>query len=152
MPDDQKLSAPSFELMTAGIRIGTDTAAFGAPVAANLSYEEIIVDSAANTESETPPTSNRLDAQSLFLQVQWGAANQSAARKAGAAKYRATGIGVTIVEQRFAIVPSEDTTAAPVATNLSFSEAKAALRTMRRANPAAFTELNVVAETQGANR
>jgi hypothetical protein len=152
MPDDQKLSAPSFELMAAGVRIGADSSAFGSAVAADLSYEEIIVDSAATTEPETPPTSNRLDALSLFVQVQWGAANQSAARKAGVAKYRATGIGVTIVEERFAIVRADDTAAAPAATHLSFSEAKAALRTMRRFNPAAFTELNVVAEAEGANR
>lgn len=152
MPDDQKLSGPSFELMDAGVRIGTDRVGFGAPVAADLSYEEIIVDTAAKPEPSTPSTPSRLDAASLFVQVQWGAANESAVRKAGAAKYRAAGIGVRMLEERFAIVQADDTAKPAAATNLTFSEARAALRKMRRVNPTALSEFSVVAEAQEANR
>lgn len=151
MPDNQKLSGPSFELMDAGVRIGSDRVAFGAPVVADLSYEEILVDSVAKDEAPPAPPS-RLDAVSLFVQAQWGAANQSAARKAGAAKYRATGIGVKIVEETFTIVQANDTAKPPAATNMTFSQAKAALQIMRRANPAALSEFSVIAKAQEANR
>jgi hypothetical protein len=153
MPDDQKLSGPSFEMMAAGIRIGAGRVAFGAPVAADLGYEEIFVDSAAKSEPAAPPQPpTRLDAQSLFVQVQWGAANQSAARKAGRAKYRAEGIAVSIVEPQFAITATDDTAQPPAAANLTFSEAKAALRQMRRANPAAFSLMQVIPQAQEVKR
>jgi hypothetical protein len=152
IPDDQKLSGPSFELMAAGVRIGTDRVGFGAPVAADLSYEEIIVDSAAKPAPGTDTTSSRLDAASLFVQVQWGAASQSPIRRAGVAKYRAAGIGVRMLEERFAIVQADDTAKPSIATNLTFSEARAALQRMRRANPTALSEFSVVAEAQEANR
>jgi Family of unknown function (DUF6603) len=152
VPDDQKLSGPSFELMTAGIRLGAGRVAFGAPVAADLGYEEIIVDSSATPEPAPPAPPARLDAQSLFVQVQWGAANQSAARHAGRAKYRAEGMAVSIAEPRFAIARTDDSVQPAAATNLSFSEAKAALRQMRRANPGAASLLQVVPQAQEVTR
>jgi hypothetical protein len=147
MPDDQKLSGPSFEMMPAGIRIGAGLAAFGGAIAADLGYEEIIVDSSAKPEPVPPAPPTPLDAQSLFVQVQWGAANQSAARNAGRVRYRAEGIAVSIVEPLFAIARTDDTSQPPAAANLTFSEAKAALRRMGRANPAAFSLLQVVPQT-----
>jgi hypothetical protein len=152
MPDDQKLSGPSFELMTAGIRIGAGGVAFGAPVAADLGYEEIIVDSKAKPMAPEPAPPTMLDAQALFVQLQWGAANQSAARNAGRAKYRAQGAPVTIDEPRFSIVRADETSQPAAATNLTFSEAKEALRQMRRANPATFHLMQVVPQAQQLER
>jgi hypothetical protein len=148
MPDDQKLSAPSFELMTAGVRIGSAAAAFGGPVMADLSYEEIIVDSSAPAVPTPPASPTPLDAGSLFVQVQWGAAKQSAARSAGRAKYRSERLGIDIVEPRFAIKRTDDTAQPASAANLTFSEAKAALRQMRRDNPAAVNLLHMVPQPQ----
>jgi hypothetical protein len=152
MPDDQKLSAPSFELMTAGIRIGSGRVAFGAPIAADLGYEEIIVDSSAKPEPIPPAPPARLDAESLFVQIQWGAANHSAVRRAGRAKYHADGIAVSLIEPRFAIARTDDTSQPAAAKNLSFSEAKAALRQMRRSNPAGFSLMQVVHQAEEVTR
>jgi hypothetical protein len=149
MPDDQKLSGPSFELMAAGVRIGGDRIVFGAPVAADLGYEEIIVDSAAKPQpSASPPPPVGLDMQSLFLQVQWNAASRSPVQKGGVAEYRAKGINVIVREPKFAVAPADDTAQPAAATNLTFSEAKAMLRDMRLTNPAAFRLMNVVPEAE----
>lgn len=111
------------------------------------------MDSSAKPGQSTGTTTPiRLDAASLFVQVQWGAANQSAVRKAGAAKYRAAGIGVRMIEERFAIVQADDTAPPAAAINLTFSEARAALQNMRRVNPRALSNFSVVAETKEATR
>jgi hypothetical protein len=152
VPDDQKLSGPSFEMMTAGIRIGAGRVTFGAPVAADLGYEEIIVDSSATPEPVAPTPPAPLDARSLFVQVQWGAASQSAVSRTGRVKYRGESMAVSVVEPRFAVQRTDDTVQPPAAENLSFSEAKAALRRMGRANPAAFSLMHVVPQAQEVAR
>ena len=153
MPDDQKLSGPSFESMAAGVRISGDRITFGAPVGADLSYEEIIVDSTAKPEPPAPaPPPTPLEMPSLVVQVQWNAANRSASLKSGIAKYRAKGIAVTVIEPRFAIAQADDTAQPSAARNLSFSEAKAKLRSMRRNNPAEFRLMNVVPEAEEVTR
>jgi hypothetical protein len=153
MPDDQKLSGPSFELMAAGVRISSDRVLFGTPVAADLGYEEIIVDSAAEPEPSAPPSPPvRLDVQSLFVQVQWNAANRSAVQRGGIAKYRGKGISITVVEPKFAIARADDTAPPAAARNLSFSEAKATLRNMRGTNPATFRLMNVIPEAEEVTR
>ena len=135
MPDDQKLSGPSFEMMTAGIRIGSDDVAFGAPVAADLGFEEIVVDSASPPEPPAPPPApTRLDAQALFVHAQWGAAGQSDAQRVGRAKYRGQSINVSVAEPQYVIARSDDASQPAVAVNLTFSEAKAALQKMRVAS------------------
>lgn len=153
MPDDEKLSAESFEMMAAGIRISGPGAVFGSPIRADLGFEEIIVDSASPSETdklEQEPT--RLDAASLYIQVQWGAANQSAVRNAGRAKYRGEGIAVSIVEQRFAISRNDDNTQPPASTNLTYSEARAELRKIRRTDPMAYRLLQVIPQTEREER
>lgn len=150
MPDDEKLSAASFEMMPAGVRISVAGGVFGAPIAADLGFEEIIVDSTAKPEPTPPPrTITRLDAASLFRQVQWGAASQSGARKVGREKYRGEGTPVTVVEERFAIERNDEKTQPPTGEDLTFSEAKAELRKMKRANPGAFRLMQVVPQTKG---
>jgi hypothetical protein len=57
-----------------------------------------------------------------------------------------------MVEERFAIVQAEDRALTAAATNLTFSEARAAIRKMRRTNPSAVSEFSVVPEAQEANR
>jgi hypothetical protein len=153
MPDDQKLSAESFELMSAGVRFGVGAAAFGAPIAADLGFEEIVVDSAVPPQpAGQQPKPAPLDAASLFVQVQWGAANQSAARAAGRAKYRGGSLGVSLVEPRFAITRNDTKTQPPTADNLTFSQAKADLREIRRTNPVAFATMQVVPQKQETGR
>jgi hypothetical protein len=152
MPDDQKISGPSFEMMSAGVRISADRIAFGAPVAADLGFEEIIVDSAAKPGNDPPPTPVRLDAASLLIQVQWGAAQRSAVRAAGSLKYRGKRAAVEVAEPQFAVVSAEDPGQPAVAANLTFSEAKAALVKIRRTNPTSFQRLNVVEIRQEVRR
>lgn len=136
MPDDQKLSGPSFEQMPAGVRIGTDRVAFGAPIAADLGYEEIVVDA---TAPPSPPASSPgplvpLAAEALSMQVQWGAAHHSIARRVGRAKYRAAGIAIAVTEPSFAVANTDDTSQI-MAKNLTYSEAKAAMASLRRTDP-----------------
>jgi hypothetical protein len=94
----------------------------------------------------------RLDAAALFIQVKWGAANQSAARIAGRAKYRGESMAVSVMEQRFALARNDDTTQPPAQANLTFSEAKAELRKIRRSNPIAFRLMQVIPQKQKVER
>ena len=56
MSDDQKLSVPSFEAMTAGAALGAGGYATGAPVTVSVTYEQALV----TAEGITPPGHQRL--------------------------------------------------------------------------------------------
>ncbi|WP_413935685.1 DUF6603 domain-containing protein [Nitrospira sp. BLG_1] len=148
MPDDQKLSGPSFERMPAGIRVGTNRVVFGASITADLDYEEIVVDSAMNVKPDpTFQSSVRLTAPALSMQVQWGAAKQSRAQRLGRAKYRSAGIAVKFMEPHFEIASTEDTSQVMV-RHLTFSEAKTTMAKLQRKSPSAsrFLRIAPVAE------
>jgi hypothetical protein len=88
MSDDDKLAAPSFERMDAGIACGSEAIVFDAAevVAAPLDYEEIIVD---DLHVPSPPRQSFvLEFRSLLAFSATGAAARADVRRVGRARFR----------------------------------------------------------------
>jgi hypothetical protein len=132
MSDDEKLSAPSFEEMEAGIAIGSSGMSFDQGVAAALEYKAIVID----TLPQPATQGNRylLPATLLLMQANCGAAARSPIRRAGQARYRqAAAPAATLSSLRWSIVPLTEGAAASVAPGVrTWSEYRAALATLNR--------------------
>jgi hypothetical protein len=162
--DDEKLSRPSFEPMTAGISIGsgefvfTNDATNWLEVKA-IEFETWIVDkdskvprpsTPVNSENpEDPQNLYKLNPQLLRKQARFGAAGTSDLRRTGRAKYRTTSVAHTFAKEGWSIVVTDDLTVQSVpgieaGKSTSYSEAKQALRKMKQEDPTKVSRLTIL--------
>jgi hypothetical protein len=132
MSDNDKLAAPQYEEMDAGIAFGSPAASFdlGQGVASALAFETRLVDAQSAPDEPQPPYT--LDHGLLVLHARFGAAGRSVLRRVDEQRTpfaRLRKSGFAVIDESFA--------AQPGATSLSFAEAQALARTMpaRRAVP-----------------
>jgi hypothetical protein len=138
MSDEEKLAAPQYEPMDAGVAFGALGSTFdlGAATASPLDYETKIVDAEAAPDEEPPPY--RLSDALLALHARHGAAGRSVLRTI--APVPATPFAA-LHAPGFAVVDAalqRTASPAPAAAQLSFAEASAfaSRRTELRAVPA----------------
>jgi hypothetical protein len=138
MSDDEKLAAPSFEAMDAGLVLGDGGASFdpATVVAAPLAYESIVL-GPAGAPGSAPAGRGRyeLPAGALAAQGGTGAAARAPARRVGAARFRnaAGRPAVTLAAPRWRLVHASDGAVAPEDPALTtWSEHRAALATLNR--------------------
>jgi hypothetical protein len=138
MSDDEKLAAPSFEAMDAGLVLGDGGASFdpATVVAAPLAYESIVLGPAsAPAAAPAEPQRYDLPAGALSAQRGTGAAARTPARQAGAARFRnaAGRPAATLAAPRWRLVHASDGAVAPEDPALTtWSEHRAALAALNR--------------------
>lgn len=102
LSDDQKLSCPSFELLPAGVSVGSNAADCGTPVQAAADFEDIVIPS--------PPEEPRTTTTVLFDVVkrfsEWSAVGISDTARLGAIRYRAPAIS-SLTEPKTFMVKSK---------------------------------------------
>ena len=153
MSDEEKLSAPSFELLNAGVTAGVAGVVFTANdediLETAIEYETIIVDGQPKTE--TPPAEiTRVNITPDFFarHLSLSAAARSV-RKAGALKYRPAAAKYSLGARGWTIVSTEDgseqgTPGFAAGTVGSYAEAFQELQKLRATNPAKTKTLMLV--------
>ena len=134
MSDDDKLAAPSFEVMDAGIAIGSGEVAFDEIVPAPLTYQAIVVDTMPQPSTQTdryhlPPTR-------LLFHARSGAAARAPARRVGLARFTTADApaAATLNPERWTIRSFDEATAATVDPNVkTWSDYRASLARLNRA-------------------
>jgi hypothetical protein len=173
LSEDEKLAAPSFEAMTAGIIVGAEGFLFtnNADILKDsnileddkISYETIIVDREFEAENPEPRKSTELffiNADFLDRNISLGAAARSDIRRTGSAKYRfqPTGdesqsrppAGKNLLDKKgWTIASTEDGShqGAPgleAGKVVSYSESFQALQRLKRENPAKAKTLMLI--------
>jgi hypothetical protein len=147
LSDAEKLSRPSFELMDAGVTLGSAALELGTVMGADLVYETIVIDDPWDGRRPAPPYRVALTHQLASLQL--GAAARSELRAAGLEKF-APPPGkpalVDLADDRFVVVSAEDLSAR---IDISGPSAKgAALDALRRyevAHPEDLGHFQVIA-------
>jgi hypothetical protein len=133
MSDDEKLAAPSFEEMDAGIAIGSAGMSFDEVVPASLEYEAIVIDTLPQPAGQG--TRYVLAPGLLMAQTKSGAVARAAIRRAGQARFRQADAppAATLSTLRWTIMPLTEGAAASVDPNVrTWSEYRAALDTLNR--------------------
>ncbi len=133
MSDDEKLAAPSFEEMDAGIAIGSTGMSFDEVVPAPLTYEAIVIDTLP--QPATQGTRYVLAAGLLMAQTKSGAVARAAIRRAGQARFRQADAppAATLSSLRWTIMPLTEGAAASVDPKVrTWSEYRAALASLNR--------------------
>ncbi len=138
LSDDEKLTAPSFEPMVAGVSIGQQTIQFTGNDQDILEddtifYETVVIDGEAPPEAPTAPISPEFLDRYLSL----GAASAGVLRRSGEAKYRVAHRANTLKPAGWTIASREDGSAqaAPgvgAGAIVSYSSAFQALTTLRQ--------------------
>ncbi|HWP55272.1 MAG TPA: DUF6603 domain-containing protein, partial [Pyrinomonadaceae bacterium] len=153
LSDDEKLTAPSFEPMVAGVSAGNDTFIFTSNnddiITDNaIEFETIILDKTNNTKSKS---ANKFTVNPTFLinQIFFGAAAQSDVRLTGTAKYSPATSKNALVSKGWSIASTEDGSqqAAPgleAGRIVSYSESFQALQRAKQENPAKAKTLMLV--------
>ncbi|MCU0602419.1 MAG: hypothetical protein MUC33_07140 [Desulfobacterales bacterium] len=155
MSDDEKLSRPSFEPMTAGVGIGSEEIVFSADASdwlevAAIEFDTIIVDKEkSESRPSAAPARYRLSPELLGKQARFGAAGGSELRRSGRAKYRTARVGLNVVKEGWSIVATADLAEQPVpgieaGRPTSYSEAAQALQRLQRDNPAKAAGLRIL--------
>ena len=157
LTDDQKLAAPSFEEMVAGVSVGLAGVVFTANAAdiledESLTYETILVDDDASREA--PASAVGVDFVNRYVPL--GAAATSAIRLAGQAKYPAAEGKNTATPSGWAVVSRDDGSAQPMAgiepgNAASFAASRQSLAALARTSPARARTLMLVRTTAAAN-
>jgi hypothetical protein len=138
MSDDEKLASPSFEVMDAGMAVGSDAVTFdpGQLVGAAVEYESIVLDTLAPPGNPPPPSPVRykLAVSQLRVHTATGAAARAPVRRVGRARFRTAGpAAVQFPEPRWAIVPIDAAPEVPVdPTVRTWSEHLAVLGALNR--------------------
>jgi hypothetical protein len=155
MSDDEKLSRPSFEPMTAGVGFTSGGFAFTTDTndwleVGAIQFETVIVDKQNNqTQHSGPKNLYTLSTNLLDKQARFGAAGSSDIRRSGKAKYRTTKDKYKIAKEGWSIVSNDNMTVQPVSgieegKTASYSEAAQALRKLKQQNPAQAAGLNIL--------
>jgi Family of unknown function (DUF6603) len=152
LSDDEKLSAPSFEAMKAGVTFG----GAGAILPTNdtdileekgIQYDTKIIDKAGRPPRDAAPFT--VSPAALDRHLLLGAAARSELRRSGAARYRPAGAKNVVRGKGWTVASAADGSpqAAPGLAGgavVSYAEAFQALQTLRRQNPARASGLMLV--------
>src|SRR5262249_43264426 len=142
MSDDEKLSAPAFEELPAGVQFSSGSLAYGTAMVASLDeYDEYISPKPAAATPSAPPEIPHPDLLTRFGHL--SAVGSSAVRRTGRHKYQARPIAMASQEKAYAIASTRDLTA-PTTRYRTWTEASAALWHIRNTNPAQARELQIV--------
>jgi hypothetical protein len=160
MTDDEKLTAPSFEPLTAGFKLNSDT--FILPELDSdlieepaISYETIII-SDKKQPALKAATLTALDAAQLAKQLRFGAAGRSDVRRTGATKFSTGGVKNVLTKTGWVVVSAADRTrqSAPGIESgklVSYAEAFQALQQLKRENPALARSLKIARSSESVN-
>lgn len=155
MSDDEKLSRPSFESMTAGISFTSNEFAFTTDAndwleVEAIQFETVIVDKRnEHTLRSDPKSPYILSASLLDKQARFGAAGNSDIRRSGKAKYRTTRDKYKIAKEGWNIVSANNLTVQSLPGTeggkpASYSEAVQVLQKLKKQNPAQAAGLNIL--------
>jgi hypothetical protein len=165
MTDDQKLSAPSFESMEAGVTMKSEEFSFSALPADwievnTIEFETWILDDKTDalrrSESELPKQPGtsvllyQLTAKLLEKQASFGAAANSELRSTGAARYRTTTVGKYQVTKDGWTIIKDDLKPATIPT--TYSEATESLQKIRQQDPTRAATLKLVRFSEIASK
>lgn len=149
MSDDEKLAAPSFESRDNGVVFGSDTIVFPAAesVDAPLVYESIVIDDAAGP-APLQRSTYTLSPEQLAFAARANAVASAPVRTTGAARFHRPDaeppVRLTNVSYVIASTDAMALRVAPAARTLTWSEARAALREINRADVAAASKWQVL--------
>jgi hypothetical protein len=143
MNDDEKLSRPSFEELSAGIAAETEAFTHGAAITSDMQYETILIDRGQDTVVRVG--SYDLRAVVLEAVATFGAAGQTPGQTGGAGKYRGPGLGIRVAETKWSVTGVDDLEP-PDGTTVSgtYTEALEALRARQAERPIETGRLQVV--------
>ena len=158
MSDDEKLSRPSFEPMTAGVSIGSDKFVFTADAGdwlevKAIEFETWIVDKEKNVARRSDPEDRKnlytLRPELLGKQARFGAAGTSDIRRTGKAKYRTIMGKHQIAKEGWSIVATDALKVEPVpgiedGKPTNYSEAAQALRKLKQTDPRKAAGLKIL--------
>jgi hypothetical protein len=143
LSDDEKLAAPSFAPMNAGMSLGAQSFVFSTDDANiveedALAYETCILDTSG--KCTPPPARFTVAPPVLDRQVALGAAARSDVRRTGAARYRPAFVKNVQLERGWAVVSRTDLSTQAIAglarpTPASYAEAFQALEQVKRDDP-----------------
>jgi hypothetical protein len=144
MTDDQKLAAPAFEAMPAGVEIGAQTLTHGPAVGASAAYETLIYDAQAGTSA--PGDTYTLSAS----QVTTLSGSAASAPRVGRAKYSGPARKVAVAGPRYVVASTDDLTPQAVpgtdsGATASYTAALAAVRAAVDHDPTLRGQLQVLA-------
>jgi uncharacterized protein DUF6603 len=141
MSDDEKLAAPSFESMEAGVVFGEAGVSFDTAqvIPAPLEYQHIPI-TLEGTPPVVPPDAapapQKLTAVQLQIFARSGAAGRAPVRHVGQARFRNEAVegAARLSPARWALVPTADAPAVPVEPEVTtYSEYQGVLKTVNRA-------------------
>jgi hypothetical protein len=143
MSDDEKLSAPAFESLPAGVQFSSGSLRYGTAMVASVDeYEEYISpEPVAAVTPGAPPTMPQPDLLTRFGHL--SAVGSRAVYRTGRHKYQAQPIAMASTEKAYAIASTGDLTA-PTTRYRTWTEASAALWQIRNTSPAQARELQIV--------
>ena len=141
MSDDEKLSAPAFQALPAGVQFSSGSLRHGTAVVATLeAYEEYIIPQPANA-----PQSGQVQTTADLL-TRFGhlsAVGSNAVRRTGRNKYQAKAIAVASTAKAYTLTSTRDL-AATTAQHATWTEASAALWHLRNTDPEQARDLQIV--------
>ena len=137
MSDDEKLAAPSFELMDSGLVLGSSVVMFDSStiVPAPLSYESIVLNPVGSPQPSAPPPKYTLPVEVLKRTTSTGSTARVPARRVGSARFHNTRVrpAATLRPPHWRIVQASDGTIRPAQPALrTWSENRAALAQLNR--------------------
>jgi hypothetical protein len=119
LSDDDRLAAPSFESMDAGVTFGADVYTMGTPQASPFDYTDITIDAQGNPVLEPDPHVQVLVLDLLLL----GAANRAPARRTLNQRFAAPVSGAAPTVNPAGYAAAEPDGPVPTATHLTWVEA-----------------------------
>ena len=143
MSDDEKLSAPAFESLPAGVQFSSGSLRYGTAMVANVDeYDEYISPQPAVAGAPSAPAAMpHPDLLARFGHL--SAVGSSAVQRTGRNKYQAKPMAMASTEKAYAIASRGDPTAS-TARYRTWTEASAALWQIRHTSPAQARELQIV--------
>jgi len=158
LSDDEKLAAPSFESMTAGMTVGSDsfiltTNDVDIVEDEAIIYETIILDK-VNNQSSTVPTPFTVNPAVLTRQIALGAAAKSDVRRAGAARYQPPAAKNSVVSKGWTVVSASDQSRQAIAgldpaKTASYAESFQALENVKKNDPVRAKTLMLLRVSSG---
>jgi hypothetical protein len=134
MTNDEKLAAPAFEPLKAGVRINAASLRNGPVVEATTEYSTLVWDDAAGAAVPDAPYGLRTDL--LFALATTGPAAKAAGARANGQQYRGPSRPAVVGSIAYVIASTDDLAAAPDAgAPTNYTTAKASLKTYLAANP-----------------
>jgi hypothetical protein len=123
LSDDEQLSRPSFEKMTAGVALGSSAVVAGEEVVADLAYETIILD--VETGRRRALGASSFAGAVMRTAVATGAGTVAPRRARGDVRWASAAVGVTVLDPRYHVV---DDALAATGRATTYTEALAAVR------------------------